>query len=139
MIYTVIINDQSYDLPKKTMAVTEKLDNVVRTDNRAGVSIRDKFKVTYDCVADLIGQENAAEAIGPSIDECDLNDITLAFRRIVDAYNKPLEDYKTDKSAGDLNRLPIDKLMTLVEAAKQVNKLEETGKNGNSGPLQVIK
>ena len=68
-----------------------------------------------------------------------MNDITLAFRMIVDAYNKPLEDYKTDRSAGDLNRLPLDKLMTLVEAAKQVNKLEEAGHKKESGPLQVVK
>lgn len=139
MIYTVIINNQSYDLPKKTLAITEKLENVVRTDTRAGVSIRDKFKATYDCVADLIGPGNAVEALGASIEECDLNDVTLAFRMIVDAYNKPLEEYKADRSAVDLNRLPIDKLMTLVEAAKQVNKFEEAGKNNNSGPLQVIK
>lgn len=139
MVYTVIINNQSYDLPKKTLAITEKLEKVIRTDTLAGVSIRDKFKATYDCVADLIGPENAAEALGASIDECDMNDITLAFRMIVDAYNKPLEDYKADRSVMDLNRLPIDKLMTLVEAAKQVNKLGEAGKGSNSGSLSVIK
>lgn len=139
MLYTVIINDHSFDLPKKTLAVTEKLENVIRTDTRAGVSLREKYKVTYDCVANLIGPENAAEAIGATIDDCDVNDITLAFRMIVDAYNKPLEDYKTDRSAGNLNRLPLDKLMTLVEAAKQVNKLEEAGHKKESGPLQVVK
>ena len=138
MLYTAIISDHSFDLPKKTLPVVEKLENVIRTDTRAGVSLREKYKITYNYVANLIGLENAAEAIGATIDDCDVND-TLAFRMIVDAYNKPLEDYKTDRSAGDLNRLPLDKLMTLVEAAKQVNKLEEAGHKKESGPLQVVK
>lgn len=129
MIYTVIINDRSYDLPKKTLAVTDKLEDVVRTDTRAGVPLREKYQKTYGCICELIGAENAAEAFGAtSIDVVDVTEITLAFRKIVDAYNKPLEDYKMERSMGDLNNLPLDKLMTLVEAAKQVNKMEAADK-----------
>ena len=139
MVYTVIINDQSYDLPKKTLAITEKLENVVRTDTRAGVSIRDRFKATYDCVADLIGRDNIAEAVGASIDDCDVNDITLAFRKIVDAYNKPLEDYKTERGMSELNSLPLDKLKTLVDAAKQVNQLEASAQRKGASLHSVAK
>ena len=139
MIYTVIINNQSYDLPKKTLAITEKLNDVVRTDNISGVSIREKYKKTYDCIADLIGPENVSEALGASIDDCDVNNITLAFRMIVDAYNKPLEDYKADRNYNDLNRLPLDKIMALVEAVKQVDKLEASGNKNNAGPLNAVK
>lgn len=30
MIYTVILHNHSYDLPAKTLAITEKLDNAKR-------------------------------------------------------------------------------------------------------------
>lgn len=139
MVYTVIINNQSYDLPKKTLAITEKLENVIRTDTRSGVPLREKYKATYDCVADLIGRENIVEALGASIDDCDVNDITLTFRKIVDAYNKPLEDYKTDKGLSELNSLPLDKLMALVDAAKQVDKLGTSARKNGPGQYSVIK
>lgn len=139
MDYTVILNDRSYDLPKRTLAVMDKLEDVIRTDTRAGVSLRDKYRKTYDCVADLIGRENAAECIGATLDDCDVNDITLAFRKIVDAYNRPLDDYNNAKGLGEINNLPIDKLTTLVEAAKQADKLTQGRPNGSPGALSVVK
>ena len=41
MFYTVIIDDRSYDLPKKTLAVTEMLDKAADVDKLKN-STRDK-------------------------------------------------------------------------------------------------
>ena len=38
MDYTVIINNRSYDLPKKTVSVMNKLDDVLKVDNLNTVS-----------------------------------------------------------------------------------------------------
>ena len=32
MVYTFIINGRSYDLPKKTVSVMEKMDDVLKVD-----------------------------------------------------------------------------------------------------------
>ncbi len=129
MTYTVIINGRSYDLPGKTLAVTEKLDDVVRTDRTPGVSVREKFQKTMNCLIDLMGRDSVEDALGSAdIDSVDVNDITLAFRMIVDAYNKPLDDYTRAQGAGALAQLPIDKIVALADAAKQVSQMEAAAK-----------
>ena len=43
MEYTVIINNQSYDLPKKTIKIMEDMEKVSKIDSVKGLGIRDKF------------------------------------------------------------------------------------------------
>ena len=64
MIYTVILHNHSYDLPAKTLAITEKLDNAAGVDQMAGLSTREKYKVVLGCDVDVLGAENVKEAIG---------------------------------------------------------------------------
>lgn len=120
MIYTVIIDDRSYDLPKKTLAVTEMLDKAADVD-KLKISTRDKYKRVLDCIVAILGQENTAEALGSTdLNELDLTDITLAFRKIVDAYNKPVQDYVNASGFGALSSFPIEELTKLATAATQV-------------------
>ena len=120
MIYTVIIDDRSYDLPKKTLAVTEMLDKAADVD-KLKISSRDKYKRVLDCIVAILGQENTAEALGSTdLNELDLTDITITFRKIVDAYNKPVQDYVNASGFGALSSFPIEELTKLATAATQV-------------------
>ena len=120
MIYTVIIDDRSYDLPKKTLAVTEMLDKAADVD-KLKTSTRDKYKRVLDCIVAILGQENTAEALGSTdLNELDLTDITITFRKIVDAYNKPVQDYVNASGFGALSSFPIEELTKLATAATQV-------------------
>jgi hypothetical protein len=120
MIYTVIIDDRSYDLPKKTLAVTEMLDKAADVD-KLKISTRDKYKRVLDCIVAILGQENTAEALGSTdLNELDLPDITITFRKIVDAYNKPVQDYVNASGFGALSSFPIEELTKLATAATQV-------------------
>jgi hypothetical protein len=122
MQYTVIINGQSYDLPKKTMKVVEEMDKVAQIDTVKGISIRDKFKALFDFISNLVGKENAKAILGSDkLDEVDLSEVTLTFAKIKDAYDKPLEDYNTDKSFQKLNSIPTDKIVQLANVAKQMS------------------
>lgn len=121
MIYTVIINDRSYDLPKKTLAVTEELEKTAKIDEVKNLSTREKYRKVFDCVAALIGRENVEEAFGSTdLNEVDLSEVTLAFRKIVDAYNKPVQDYNMASSLGSLDSLPIGRLTELANATTQI-------------------
>ena len=125
MIYTVILHNHSYDLPEKTLAITEKLDNAAGVDQMAGLSTREKYKVVLGCIVDVLGAENVKEAIGScKVEEVDLNDITLTFRKIVDAYNKPLQEYSMNANRADLESLPLDQITALAEAAKSVSAMQ---------------
>ena len=40
MVYTIIANNKSFDLPKKTVSVMEELDRVLKVDSNKGLSLR---------------------------------------------------------------------------------------------------
>lgn len=124
MQYTVIINGQSYDLPKKTIKVYEEVERVSKVDDVKGMSLRDKFKTLFDFITSLVGKENAKEILGSDkLDEVDLSEVTLAFKQIVDAYDKPLEDYSLSKSYSKLDGIPVENIVKLVNAAEKAQQL----------------
>ena len=122
MIYTIIVNDRSYDLPKKTIALTEQMDKISRIDSQKGQSLRGKYKTLFEFVEKLVGPDNAMEIFGSDdLSEVDLSDVTLTFRKIVDSYNKPVHDYEMEQSMEAINGLPIDRLLELAKVSAQQN------------------
>ena len=125
MQYSVTINGQEYELPKKTIAVVEKLDKAARVDSQK-LGVREKFKVVFTCVCDLVGVENAKAILGSDrLEEVDLSEVTIAFQRILNAYEKPLDDFleeRMEEQRLTLNRLPIDKVVDMANAVKEYRK-----------------
>lgn len=128
MIYTVIINDRSYDLPKKTMAITEKLDQTAKVDE-LDIPVREKYRKVLDCVLAILGKEATEEALGSTdLNEVDLSEVTIAFRKIVDAYNKPVQDYVNASGRGALEGMPLQEMTALANAATQILNAADTVK-----------
>ena len=120
MIYTVIINDRSYDLPKKTLAITEALEQTAKVDELS-IPTREKYRKVLDCIISLLGKEAAVEALGSAdLNEVDLSEVTIAFRKIVDGYNKPVQDYVNASGRGALDGMPIDQMTNLANAATKI-------------------
>lgn len=125
MVYTLIVNGQSYDLPKKTMKVMEDMEKVSQVDNTKGLSIRDKFKKLHSFIVSLVGEDAATEILGSDkLEEVDLSEVTLTFRKIIDAYDKPLEDYNSEKSLSKLGDLPLEKITEFVKAADKMQQMK---------------
>jgi len=119
MQYTVILKNRSYDLPTKTIKIAELLDETANVDNIKGLSIKERYQRVYESVKTLIGKENAKEVFeGEDINKIDLSEVTIAFRSIFDAYNKPLEDYEQKKRTAMFNELNISEMSKLVDMAK---------------------
>jgi hypothetical protein len=128
MIYTVIINDRSYDLPKKTMAITEKLDATAQVDE-LDIPVREKYRKVLDCVLAILGKEATEEALGSTdLNEVDLSEVTIAFRKIVDAYNRPVQDYVNASGRGALEGMPLQEMTALANAATQILNAADTVK-----------
>lgn len=122
MIYTLIMNKKSYDLPKKTLAVVEAMDTVVQLDQDDSLSTRQKYQHIMDFEREILGEKAVEEIFGSNdIDQVDLSEVILAFRKIVDAYNKPVQDYERGCSLEAFNQLPLDKLTQLAELVKQAS------------------
>ena len=121
MEYTIIINGQSYDLPKKTVSVMEKMDEVLKVDLVKGYTVRQKFEKLHGFIKGLAGDENAKEMFGSDdITEIDTSELTLTVKKIVDAYDKPITDYDAEKSRNKLNELPVEKIISIAKAAEKM-------------------
>ena len=121
MVYTIIVGNRSYDLPKKTLEVTEQMEKVIETDKAVGIGIREKFNTVFSYENDVLGSDAVKEILGSdNLDEVDLSEVTILFNKIHDAYNKPITDYKLSKSRESLNALPIDKVVELAKAANEL-------------------
>ena len=63
MVHTVIVNGRSYDLPKKTISIASKLDEVLKTDAIRGLSVRQKYEKLHEFTKDVLGEETAKEVM----------------------------------------------------------------------------
>ena len=123
--YSLNVERKTYTLPAKNIRVVEEMDRVAQVDNIRGMSVRDKFDTILRFIVDLIGEENAKEVFGSTlVEEVDLSMVTIVFRMIVDAYNKPIADYNARKSNEMFSSIPGDKIANitkLAEVAKEVS------------------
>lgn len=121
--YSLIVDRKSYTLPPKNIRLVEEMERVSRVDSIRGMSTRDKFEEILRFIVGTLGEHNAKEILGSvSIDEVDLSTVTITFRMIVDAYNKPISDYNTKKNNEVFASIPsdkIEKMSKLMEAAKE--------------------
>ena len=123
--YSLNVERKNYTLPAKNLRVVEDMDRVSQIDNEQGMSIRDKFDTILKFIVDLVGEDNANEILGSThVEEVDLSMVTITFRKIVDAYNKPIADYNNRKSGEFFSSIPsdkIEKITRLAEVAKEVS------------------
>lgn len=129
MVHTVIVNGRSYDLPKKTLGIANKLDEVLKVDAVRGLSVRQKYEKLHLFVKDVLGEENAKEILKTeNLDEVDLSELTITVRKIVDAYEKPITDYQMEKNREKLAGLPIKQIESIVGAANAAANMEMLNK-----------
>lgn len=122
MEYTIIANGKSYDLPKKTISVMSALDEVSRVDENKNLDLRQKYDRCHRFMKDILGEESCKEIFGSEhLDEIDLSEITLAVNKVIDAYEKPVNDYNQEKGMSKLNSIPFDKIIALSKAADKMN------------------
>lgn len=121
MEHTIIVNNKCYELPKKTVAIAEKLDNALKVDSIVGLSVKDRFKKLHDFVKEMVGNENAAEMLGSEdLNEIDTSELAVIVLKINDAYEKPMTDYQTERMQTKLSNIPIDKITSMTKAAQTV-------------------
>ena len=120
MEYTIIINGRSYDLPKKTVSVMEKMDGILKIDS-CRMKARQKFEKMHEFVKDMIGEENAKEAFGTdNLEEMDRSELAITVLKMNDAYNQPLTDYKIEKMRATMNSMQTDKIAALANSASAI-------------------
>ena len=127
MVYTIISDDmQSYDLPGKTLKVVEKIEDVIKNDARKDLSIRDKYKRLHAFVVDILGKEVAEEFLGTNkLDEMDLSVLTITAKKIMDAYDKPVDDFNRARVQQTIDDIPLDKVTELIKATDNIKDIKK--------------
>lgn len=75
----------------------------------------------FDFIESLVGAENAKEILGSDkLDEVDLCDVTLTFKKIIDAYDKPLEEYQTQQMEDQMRRIPVEQMAGITHALDSI-------------------
>lgn len=125
MVHTIIVNNKSYDLPKKTVAITEKLDKALTVDNIKGLTVKGKYEILHNFVKELIGEENAAEMFGTAnLEEIDLSELAVVVLSINDAYEKPMNDYQAQRMRERIGNIPMEKITSITKAAQSVSNMQ---------------
>ena len=120
MEYTVIVNGKSYDLPKKTIAVAESLDEVLKVDS-TNLKIRQKMEMLHRFSKNILGEENVKEILGTDdFEKADTSALAVLVLNINEAYEKPVTEYKTDRMREAFNGIPTEKLTSLTKSMQAV-------------------
>ena len=125
MVYIIIVNGRSYELPKKTVAVMEDLDQALTIDSNRNLSLREKYMHLHEFVKRTIGEEKAKECLGSdNLDDIDLSDLAITVRKIHDAYDKPVSEYQTAKMRERFGSIPMDKIAPMMNVAEKMGNMK---------------
>lgn len=119
MEYTLQINDREYGLPKKTLAVEEKIEKIKRLSKDTRTAARVKYENKVNFICEMVGSDNAKEIVDTDdlakISEMDLGDIDVAVRNIIDGYERPTREQRVRESMEILGNPMIAQMLSVAE------------------------
>lgn len=129
MSYKVTINNKTFELPKCTLAVEEKVEKIREVNIgvvKGTAKKRELVELMIDYVESLIGAENAQEALNyTDIEDIDTKELEMAVNAINAAFSKPKEEAQmreATKVMADMKKLLDNKAvstMSSLMSAKQ--------------------
>lgn len=126
MGYAIVKDGETYDLPKYSMKIADKLESV-ENQSQKNVSFRIKCKARYDTVSELLGKEVVNTLLG-KFEDSDPNEINILYLNIIQEYNKPIEEHNSAAAKEKMNDIDIDKMTELLKSLsgseKILNKLK---------------
>lgn len=123
MVYTIIVNNRSYDLPKKTVDVMEDLDHALKIDSNTSLSLREKYAHLHGFLKQILGEEKACECLGSdNLDEIDLSDLAITVSKVHAAYEKPVMEHSMRDIRERLGQVPMDKITPMISAINSIGK-----------------
>lgn len=119
MDYSIEINGNVIELPKYTISVMEKIEQLEKSSN-SSASAKSKLQTMYNFLCDLVGKDKIEEVIG-KFNDADPNNINITYLSIVREYNKPLNDYEMSEGLEQIKELNNSDIAKLGET---ISKLE---------------
>lgn len=122
MSYEITLeNGNVLELPKYSMAIAKKLENADKV-NAGQQPFEKKTRVVYDIISDIIGKDKVKENIG-AFDEVDPNAVYIMYMRIVQEYNRPIDEFNQEKLEQSLESNQVEKITSIIDAAEKARGL----------------
>ena len=87
MEYTLQIHNREYELPKKTLAVEEKIEKIKKLCRDSKITTRTQYENKLNFITEMVGEDNAKEIFESNdisnIAEMDLGEIDAAYRGVL--------------------------------------------------------
>ena len=119
MQYAVKHNGATYILPVFTRGMKKKIDEV----NERITNPESPVDALYGFVADVLGEENAAKALGTTDpDEMDLNELNILYIRITREYDRPVREANKPELDAD-TRKALAEIGSLAKNAESIQRV----------------
>lgn len=112
-----------YVLPKKTLAVQKKMDEI------GNLSVANKgvecYRKQWDFCSELLGKANAAVMLdAKKVEDVDLQTLTICYNSIVDAYLQRVREHQRQREAEQLNSPALDVIENVAQSVDKIAKLK---------------
>ena len=115
-MYSVNFENKKIELPNYSIDLAMKIDELDKFEG----NIADGLKAMYDFISEVIGLEKTEEVLG-EFNASDPNLINILFLSIVNAYNKPLEEYTIKQSTAVLDNPKIKQSLDAISKVVEAN------------------
>lgn len=133
MIYTLIKNSQSYDLPEFSMHVSDEVDRINAMVANPNTKKKDIYQNIVNFIVEEIGTENATEVLKTlDVNNVDLQETYLCFLDIVKAYNRPMRNAQADEMKETLDSAELDKMLEILKNSDKIENFQKLAKQNQA-------
>lgn len=134
MEYSLDFRGNTIELPKYTLAITDKFDKLEK-DNSKVLSAKERVKNIYKFLEDLLGKERTKEILD-DFNNCDPNEVNILYLDIIKCYNKPVEEHESSGLKEQMDNAGVAEIIKLLEA---ISKSNISFKPNSGVPYRVVK
>lgn len=123
-MYQLVFKNHAYDIPKYNLTVRKRMDHINAENADSSVPQEQKYRNMYEFIREQAGAQHVVEMFGTSIfEDTDLNDITIAYLGICEAYDQPVAEARRKNVSGKLSKKDRKMIMSVIRNAGNLQKL----------------
>ncbi|MEG2295432.1 MAG: hypothetical protein RSB96_01665 [Oscillospiraceae bacterium] len=122
----VILNKKGYDLPKRTMGIMQKIEDLLEIEKQyesGEIRVIECVSAEYNFLIDILGEEKTGEYLGSNdINEVDISEVSVAIVHILNTYKDKLENARMEYANKQLNNPAVKQALNIMNANQSARK-----------------
>lgn len=124
MKYSFVYQKKTYELPAYNVEMVRKLETL--DEQCVNISRSEQVQLLYNYVNDTLGEEVTKELLS-DFENSDPNEVNVIYSSIVNAYNKPLEQYELKERESEMKEnfkaVQSEKIVDLMNALSKASEM----------------